>query len=128
MMDEKTAIYCMMVDIDEKHCEDCPECGKMTDGEHCAKRAVKMAIKALEKQVPKSPILNMNVESPIFIDYADGHGECKMQKNNWWNCPSCGAVVGERRILRNNRIYDQKRKVYCDRCGQKLNWTGGLPK
>ena len=76
-----------------------------------------------EKMNPKKPILRMNVKSPIFVDYEDGHGECKIRKNNWWNCLVCGAVVGERRITAERRKYDIHKKRFCEKCGQKLDWS-----
>lgn len=105
MMDEKTAIYCMMVDIDEKRCENCPECGKMTDGEHCANRAVKMAIKALEKQV-----------------------SLKIKEEKWTDTKCrCGHVFSKHLGDGYHDIPYQNKTAYCPECGQKLDWTGGTP-
>ena len=42
-------------------------------------KANEIAIQALEKQIPKKPILK-NVESGSFVDYEDGHGEYKVTK------------------------------------------------
>ena len=76
-----------------------------------------------KKMNPKKPILHMNVKSPVFADYADGHGECKILKNNYWNCPACGAVVGERRIMVEGKAYDIHKKRFCEKCGQRLDWN-----
>lgn len=62
-------------------------------------------LEALKKSVAILPVLCMNERSVIFADYTDGHGEAKTQVNNWFRCPCCGGIVGERKIVheRNNR-------------------------
>lgn len=84
-------------------------------------KAIDMAIQALEKQIPKKPILCMNETSGMFVDYADGQGEFKTQMNNWWKCPCCNSVVGQRVVLQ-DLIHDQKKKKFCENCGQKIEW------
>ena len=76
----------------------------------------------VEKQKPKKPVLSMNEKSGMFVDYADGHGEYKTQMNNWWRCPCCNPVVGQRVILR-YRTHDQRKKKFCENCGQKIDWS-----
>ena len=49
-----------------------PECSIFAE-------ALGLAIQALEKQIPKKPILK-NGESGSFVDYEDGHGEYKVTK------------------------------------------------
>lgn len=83
--------------------------------------ACDMAISALEKQIPKKPRLSMNEQSGMFVDYADGHGEFKTQMNNWWRCPCCDAVVGQRVIV-HKHTYDQGKRNYCENCGQAIDW------
>ena len=56
--------------------------------------AYRMAIQALEKQIPKKPIYIANLGCAAL-----------------WLCPVC-----ERRIVRS----DLK---YCHQCGQKLDWS-----
>lgn len=58
-----------------------------------------MAVKALEKQIPKKVILRHIKKYDGFDD-----GEC----------PTCGNSV-----LRDGFSND----VYCDECGQKLDWS-----
>lgn len=81
-----------------------------------------IAIQALEKQIPKRPMLCRNEKSVMFADYADGHGECKVQMNNWWRCPCCNSVVGQRVIV-HKRVHDQRKKKYCEDCGQAIDWN-----
>lgn len=77
--------------------------------------------KAMEKQKAKKPILCMNERSGMFVDYADGHGEHKTQMNNWWRCPCCNSVVGQRVIV-HKHIDDQRKKKFCEKCGQSISW------
>lgn len=82
------------------------------------------SLEALKKSVAIPPVLHMNERSAIFVDYADGHGEAKTQVHNWFHCPCCSNIVGERRIA-HERIVDQSKKPYCEKCGQKMKWTTG---
>lgn len=74
-----------------------------------------------ERQMAKKPILCMNERSGMFVDYADGHGEYKTQMNNWWRCPCCNEVVGQRVIV-HKHIHDQRKKKFCENCGQAIKW------
>lgn len=76
---------------------------------------------AKERHRVKKPILCMNEVSGMFVDYADGHGECKTQMNNWWRCPCCNEVVGQRVIV-HKHIHDQRKKNFCEKCGQAISW------
>lgn len=78
---------------------------------------------ARERQREKKPILCMNEQSGMFVDYADGHGEYETQMNNWWRCPCCNEVVGQRLIV-HKHIHDQRKKNYCEKCGQAILWEG----
>lgn len=57
--------------------------------------ALQMAIKALEKQIPKKPF---NIEG----DYTASYG----------NCPNCENIV-----------CDNEDYKYCNECGQSLDWS-----
>ena len=56
--------------------------------------AIDVAINALEKQIPKKPIIETNRYTTLFI------------------CPSCGRKQGIK--------YKQ---YHCIECGQKLDWS-----
>ena len=84
--------------------------------------AMRMAIQALEKQIPKKPILK-NGESGSFVDYEDGHGEYKVTKWQDWVCPICGWFVGQRYNRSQNHSRDQRKCNYCNECGQKIDWS-----
>ena len=81
---------------------------------------------ARERQIAKKPILCMNEVSGMFVDYADGHGEYKTQMNNWWRCPCCNEVVGQRVIV-HKHIHDQRKKKFCEKCGQAISWESDTP-
>lgn len=88
----------------------------------CKADYIQLAIKALEKQIPQKPILCMNEVSGMFVDYTDGHWEYKTETNNWWRCPCCKSVVGQR-IEVHKRFHDQRKKKYCEDCGTAIDWS-----
>ena len=70
-MTEQIAIHCLKAIICEEVCEECELYGQ-TGTDHCETDAVRIAIKALEKQIPKKPIKHIS-------------------KQDWYECPACGA-------------------------------------
>ena len=109
--------------------------GKMTDSEakvileseykfhgECSVfgEALTMAIKALEKQIPKKPILKHDV-SAMHINRGNQLHEWKRLESDNWHCPECDSFVGER-VYVHSKVHDQRKKKYCDNCGQKLDW------
>lgn len=85
-------------------------------------KPLRMAIQALEKRVPMKPVLK-NGESVAFVDYADGHGECKTTKWQDWVCPVCGWFVGQRYNRLQKRPHDQRKSNFCNECGQRIDWS-----
>ena len=83
---------------------------------------MEMIVQALEKQIPKKPILK-NGESGSFVDYEDGHREYKVTKWQDWVCPICGWFVGQRYNRSQNHSHDQRKCNYCNECGQKIDWS-----
>lgn len=80
-------------------------------------------IEAFEKtSVQKKAVLCMNEKEGMFVDYEDGTGEYKEQTKNYWRCPCCNSVVGERYSFR-GRIHDQRKKNYCENCGCSIGWN-----
>lgn len=61
-------------------------------------KAFDMAIKALEKQIPKKP---------VFEEYTDKH------EDGCWTCPVCGGTIG---------VYDL-RDNWCSDCGTMMDWS-----
>ena len=81
---------------------------------------------ARERQRGKKPILCKNEVGGMLIDYADGHGEYKTQTNNWFRCPCCNEAVGQR-IIVHKHIHDQRKKKFCEKCGQAISWEVDAP-
>ena len=103
MMDEKKvreAIYCMKASIGETMCEECVnyyKCDhtKMDD-------MMRIAIEALEKQLPKKPTYE-----------GDGYAPDGTFVYDTWECPNCGECYE----------VDYDDYDYCPKCGQKIDWS-----
>ena len=63
---------------------------------------VRIAINALEKQIPKKPIMK-----PYYKD----------MEEEYLCCPTCGEILTDRMPMDNKDFY-----FHCLNCGQKLNW------
>ena len=85
----------------DRKCENCEyNYAQGNNGEQ--KEALKVAIQALEKQIPKKP-------TPIdYEKYMDTVKNALFLKGAYW-CPNCKHVV--------------KCGTYCSDCGQKLDWS-----
>ena len=70
--------------------------------DHDRKEALKLAISALEKQIPKKP------KVPI----------------DTWVCPDCGRDVEYQVMLGENILFGGQYN-YCPNCGQKIDWSEG---
>ena len=64
--------------------------------------AIGYAIQALEKQIPKKPIMK-----PYFDD----------MEEEYLCCPTCGEILTDRIPMDNKDFY-----FHCLNCGQKFNW------
>lgn len=82
--------------------------------------AIDVAIQALEKHIPKKPILKHDV-SVMHINRGNQPHEWKRLESDNWHCPECDSFVGER-VYVHSKVHDQRKKKYCDNCGQKLDW------
>ena len=67
------------------------------------KNGLRMAISALEKQIPKKPIMK-----PYFED----------MEEEYLCCPTCGEILTDRIPMDNKDFY-----FHCLNCGQKLDWS-----
>lgn len=65
--------------------------------------ALSDAINALEKQIPKKPIMK-----PYFED----------MEEEYLCCPTCGEILTDRIPFENKDFY-----FHCLNCGQKLDWS-----
>ena len=84
-------------------------------------KMAQIAINALEKQIPKKPILKHDV-SVMHINRGNQPHEWKMLESDNWHCSECDSFVGER-VYVLDMHHDQRKKKYCDNCGQKLDWS-----
>lgn len=97
----ENAIHCMKVGADLAVCEDC----NLYECDHTnVKDMAMIAIKALEKQIPKNVI-------------CDGDDE-----SDWVYCPCCNEILGI-----NESVYDafcdnNYEPIHCHKCGQSLTW------
>ena len=82
--------------------------------------AIDVAINALEKQIPKKPILKHDV-SVMHINRGNQPHEWKRLESDNWHCPECDSFVGER-VYVLSKVHDQRKKKYCDNCGQKIDF------
>lgn len=101
-MDIKHAIHCQKVYTDETVCEECElyfECTHETQAD-----IARLAINALEKQIPQKTILNFE-DDREYEDYI---------------CPNCKDILQQRRKGATAiTIYKFK---HCHHCGQALDW------
>ena len=90
--------------------DSCYECSQGTDsplnceyGECRVSKATRVAIRALEKQIPKKPIMKQ-----YFEDLED----------EYLCCPTCGEILTDRIPDDNKTFY-----FHCMNCGQKFDWS-----
>ena len=83
--------------------------------------SMEIAINALGKHMPKKPILKHDV--PVMhINRGEQPHEWKRLESDNFHCPECDSFVGER-VYVHSKVHDQRKKKYCDNCGQKLDWS-----
>ena len=75
--------------------------------------------KMAELRTEKAPMLSMNEINGVLVEYADGHEEYMEERHNWWRCPNCKAIVGERTCV-GGINHDQIILKNCEKCGQKI--------
>ena len=92
---EKLKNMRLYMQIEDKN-NDC----KFTEDDY---KANEMAIQALEKQIPKKPIMKQ-----YFEDLED----------EYLCCPTCGEILTDRIPADNKTFY-----FHCMNCGQKLDWS-----
>ena len=69
------------------------------------KNSLRMAINALEKQIPKKPYIQQ-------VEIEDYDRDCM-------ECPSCDSFLGYETDCKEEHYQDN----YCPNCGQKLDWS-----
>ena len=68
-----------------------------------------MAIKALEKQIPKKP--NKAIDSSWGV------------KKEVHTCPVCDYYLTEVHFIEPQKIESNKKITYCETCGQAIDWS-----
>lgn len=91
---EKLKNMRLFMQIEDKS-NDC----KFTEDDY---KANEMAIQALEKQIPKKPIMKQYFED---------------LEEEYLCCPTCGEILTDRIPADNKTFY-----FHCMNCGQKFNW------
>lgn len=84
--------------------------------------AIDIAIAALEKQIPKKPILK-NGETLVHLNKGDKPHEWQLNKWQDWVCPVCGWFVGQRYNALQAHPHDQRKSNFCNECGQAIDWS-----
>lgn len=77
-------------------------------------RARIVAIEALEKQVPKKPIIYTDTRN--LLDY--NGNDYGVREVDVYDCPNCGFDISDKSVCEE---YEYKPSC-CPECGQKLNW------
>lgn len=76
--------------------------------------AFDMAIEALEKQIPKKPIIYTDTRN--LLDY--NGNDYGVREVDVYDCPNCGFDISDKSVCEE---YEYKPSC-CPECGQKLNW------
>ena len=76
--------------------------------------ALDMAIEAIEKQIPKKPIIYTDTRN--LLDY--NGNDYGVREVDVYDCPNCGFDISDKSVCEE---YEYKPSC-CPECGQKLNW------
>lgn len=87
----------------------------------CYNNSVKIIADALDKQIPKKPILK-NGETLMHMNSVDKPNEWQLNKWQDWICPVCGWLVGQRFNASKSKHHGQRKCNYCNECGQAIDW------
>lgn len=97
-MTESEAIVCLQADKEY-----------LTDMKICDGEEMDVAIKVLEKQIPKKP--NKAIDSSWGI------------KNEVNVCPACDYYLTKVHFIAPQKIEPNKQITYCETCGQAIDWS-----
>ena len=89
--------------INEAEAIECLKSNKPTIGYVMLQESIDMAIQALEKQIPKKPIMKQYFEN---------------LEEEYLCCPTCGEILTDRIQADNKTFY-----FHCMNCGQKFDWS-----
>ena len=94
-------------------------CNKDSYAPEC-KYAVDMAIKALEKQMPKKPI--MYYQFPEKLREVIERTNIELAKSKTECCPVCGRPLGISQFVK-TQTGQKFGDPHCKRCGQAIDWS-----
>jgi ferredoxin len=99
---QKMQVKGIYEDCNARLCDNCDLCyAQGNTGEHI--KSIEIAIQALEKQIPKKPIMKQ-----YFKD----------MEEKYLCCPTCGEILTDRIPGDNKTFY-----FHCMNCGQKFDWS-----
>lgn len=82
-----------------------------------------LAVMALDKQIGQKPILKHDV-GRMHINRGNKPHEWRTIESDNWHCPVCDGFVGEHLTMpARNFSHDQQKKAFCEKCGQKIDWS-----
>ena len=96
----KCGVFNKEDNISDNDCDNCEYCYSQGNFGN-QKEAFQMALQALEKQIPKKPIMK-----PYYKD----------MEEEYLCCPTCGEILTDRIPMGNKDFY-----FHCLNCGQKFN-------
>lgn len=93
------------IELLKTHNDKCSGCDKLCND--LCKPAVELAIKALEKQIPKKPVIKPDKYTDVVRQYY---------------CPNCGRYFGQAGI-HNVILFNKERFCQEEGCGQAIDWN-----
>lgn len=95
----------MLKQMPEEPPSECDDTEEWFDTDRKIRSAFRMAIKALEKDIPKAPKKSDIPRYGMGYEYYD------------WYCPTCNIFLAY-------ECDEERQHIYrCERCGQRLDWT-----
>lgn len=93
---------------------DCTATGKHTNPPYSDfVMALDIAISAIEKQIPKKPVIK------IIEHFVQGY----LIEDKYYICPCCKEVIGNVENVDGKHEPYIKKPKHCDPCGQALDWS-----
>jgi DNA repair exonuclease SbcCD ATPase subunit len=83
--------------------------------------AVNVALKALEKQIPKKPV--MDYQFPEKLRKVIERTNIELAKSKTECCPVCGRPLGISQFVK-TQTGQKFGDPHCKRCGQRIEWEG----